>query len=68
MDWAFTHRDFLALMSLIYPENAASIRVATKLGETLQGDATLHGKTVLRYVITRPEWEAMREGVPLTGS
>ena len=68
MDWGFTHRDFLALMSLIYPENAASIRVATKLGETLRGDATLHGKTVLRYVITRPEWEALREGVPMPGS
>ncbi len=40
LDWAFSHRDFLALMSLIYPENAASIRVATKLGETLRGDAT----------------------------
>lgn len=61
LDWGFTHRDFLALMSLIYPENAASIRVATKAGETLRGEATLHGKTVLRYVITRPEWEAARE-------
>ncbi len=60
-DWGFTQRDFLALMSLIYPENAASVRVATKVGETLRGDATLHGKTVLRYVITRPEWEAQRE-------
>ncbi len=48
-------------MSLIYPDNVASIRVATKVGETLRGDATLHGTTVLRYVITRPEWEAARE-------
>ena len=62
LDWGFTHRDFLALMSLIHPENAASIRVATKLGETLRGDATLHRNTVLRYVITRPEWEAAGEG------
>jgi RimJ/RimL family protein N-acetyltransferase len=63
LDWGFTQRDFLALMSLIVPENAASVRVATKAGETLRGEATLHGKTVLRYVITRPEWEAQRESV-----
>jgi RimJ/RimL family protein N-acetyltransferase len=56
--WAFGERDFPELVSYIYPANAASIRVATKVGETLRGTASLRDREVLRYVITRAEWEA----------
>jgi RimJ/RimL family protein N-acetyltransferase len=66
LDWAFTERDFPELASFIYPANAASIRVATKVGETLRGESTLRGKTVLRYVVTRDEWQAQR-AAPTTG-
>jgi RimJ/RimL family protein N-acetyltransferase len=66
LDWGFTERDFPELASFIYPTNAASIRVATKVGETLRGESTLRGKTVLRYVVTRDEWEAQR-ATPTTG-
>jgi RimJ/RimL family protein N-acetyltransferase len=58
LDWAFTERDFPELVSLIYPENARSIRVATKLGETLRGESSLHGNPLLLYAITRAEWGA----------
>jgi RimJ/RimL family protein N-acetyltransferase len=66
LDWAFTERDFPALVSYIYPANTASIRVATKVGETPRGTASLRGKEVLRYAITRAEWEAQR-AAPETG-
>ena len=45
------------MISLIYPDNAASIRVASRLGETLADRIELLGKPVLRYRITRDEWE-----------
>jgi RimJ/RimL family protein N-acetyltransferase len=61
LDWGFTERDFPELVSYIYPANAASIRVATKLGETLRGTASLRDREVLRYAISRDEWEAARE-------
>ncbi len=41
------------LISLIHPDNAASIRVAEKIGETLEGRADLNGTEVLRYGISR---------------
>jgi RimJ/RimL family protein N-acetyltransferase len=60
LDWAFTERDFPRLVSLIYPQNTASIQVATKLGETLEGPSGFRDKEVLVYAITRAEWEAQR--------
>lgn len=60
LDWAFAERDFPELVSYIYPANTASIRVATKLGETLRGTTALREREVLVYAITRAEWEARR--------
>ncbi|HEX6655211.1 MAG TPA: GNAT family N-acetyltransferase [Candidatus Limnocylindria bacterium] len=62
LDWAFSERDFERLLSLIDPQNAASIRVAERLGETLRGESTLWEHTVLVYGIDRAEWEARRAG------
>jgi RimJ/RimL family protein N-acetyltransferase len=42
------------VISLIRPENAPSIRVAERLGESLEGRLTLYGAEVLVYGITRP--------------
>lgn len=39
------------VISLIHPDNAPSIRVAQKLGESLEGESEIHGNTVLRYGI-----------------
>jgi RimJ/RimL family protein N-acetyltransferase len=50
---AFTALDKDRVISLIHPENRASIRVAERLGETLQGHAELLGKEHLVYGIER---------------
>ncbi len=39
------------VISLIHPENAASIRVAEKIGETYEGETTINEKIVLVYGI-----------------
>lgn len=52
------------VISLIYPLNAASIRVAERLGERLQGRTELFGHEVLVYGIERPAPDAR----PATGA
>ena len=55
--WAF---DMLAadhVISLIRPENVASIRVAEKLGESREGSARILGDEALVYGIAREEFE-----------
>lgn len=60
MDWGFEQFDFSDLISLIDPDNTASIAVATRLGESLRGETDLLGNRVLIYGISRSEWEAGR--------
>jgi RimJ/RimL family protein N-acetyltransferase len=55
---AFTHLKQPHVISLIHPENAASIRVAQRLGEQLIGRTEVMGKVAVVYRITREEWEA----------
>lgn len=43
------------VISLIAPGNSASIRVAERLGESLEGRTELFGEEVLIYGITRPD-------------
>lgn len=45
------HKD--RVISLIQPDNLASIRVAERIGETLQGRTGLHGRDMLCYGIDR---------------
>ena len=59
--FAFTQLEQPLVLSLIHPANAASIRVAQRLGERLLGPTDLMGKTALAYQITREEWEALQE-------
>ena len=44
------------VISLIRPGNAASIRVAERLGEILEGRTTLFGHDALVYGIARAAW------------
>jgi RimJ/RimL family protein N-acetyltransferase len=54
--FAFDHLKQPHIISLIHPENAASIRVAERLGERLVGSAEVLGKSVSVYRIAREEW------------
>ena len=58
MDWGFATIGFDRLISLIDPANAASIAVAERLGETLDGETDLLGNRVLVYAIDRATWSA----------
>jgi RimJ/RimL family protein N-acetyltransferase len=67
LQFAFTRLEQPYVISLIHPENAASIRVARRLGEHLLGATEVQGKPALVYRITREEWEASHETLPPTG-
>lgn len=56
---AFTQLRQPHVISLIHPENAASIRVALRLGERLAGTAEVMARPALVYRINREEWEAL---------
>ena len=58
LEYAFTEMNRDHLISLIDPENVASIRVAERLGETVKGRTQLMGKDVLIYGIDRQHWLA----------
>jgi RimJ/RimL family protein N-acetyltransferase len=53
---AFTGMGRDHVISLIHPANAGSIRVAERLGETLERRAELFGHAVLVYGIARAAW------------
>jgi RimJ/RimL family protein N-acetyltransferase len=46
------------VISLIRPENAASIRVAERLGEWPDGQVEVFGHPALVYAIRRDQWLA----------
>lgn len=52
--YAFNELDRDHVISLIVPDNVASIRVAERLGEKVEGQTELLGKEVLVYGIDRP--------------
>jgi RimJ/RimL family protein N-acetyltransferase len=56
--FAFTRMARPQVISLIHPDNAASVRVAERSGERPAGSAEVLGTTVLVYRITRDEWAA----------
>ena len=49
------------VISLIHPENAASIRVAERLGERRLDSVAVMGKPALVFRITREEWAERNE-------
>ena len=57
LHFGFTRLGQAHIISLIHPDNAASIRVAQRLGECLHESIELMGKPALMYRITRADWE-----------
>jgi len=58
LDHAFTRLGAERVISVIQPPNAASIRVAEKLGERPAERMQLDGRDVQVYAIRRSEWES----------
>lgn len=58
LEYAFTEMGREHVISLINPLNVASIRVAERLGEKVEGRTELLGAEVLIYGIDRDEWRA----------
>jgi RimJ/RimL family protein N-acetyltransferase len=56
MEYAFKELGRDHVISYIAPENVNSIKVAERLGETVEGETELLGKQVLIYGISREEW------------
>ena len=52
-DWLFGHVPLARAASFIRPENQASIRVAERLGESLQGRTEMQGRELLVFGISR---------------
>jgi RimJ/RimL family protein N-acetyltransferase len=56
LNFGFTELELNRLISLIYPENQRSIRLAIRLGESHAGDTELHGQSLLVYEIFKSDW------------
>jgi RimJ/RimL family protein N-acetyltransferase len=56
LEYAFTELNRDHVISLIAPENVASIRVAERIGEKVEGQTELFGKEVLIYGIRQGQW------------
>ena len=54
LEYAFTKLDRPHVISLIHPENTASMKVAERLGEKLEGKARIFDWDVLIYGVDRP--------------
>src|SRR5581483_9358095 len=60
LDLAFLALGRRDVISVIHPENAASIRVAERLGERFERSATVGGRPASIYRIDRATWRASR--------
>lgn len=58
LDFAFRVVRARHVISLIYPENTPSIRVAERLGERLEGTRVMYGAEVRVYGIPVSRWES----------
>lgn len=56
LQYAFAELNRSSVISLIHPENVASIRVAERLGERRMERIELMGKPTLNFAITREQW------------
>ncbi|BAY17009.1 GCN5-related N-acetyltransferase [Nostoc sp. HK-01] len=59
INYAFTQLQRSHIISLIHPQNTASVRVAQKLGEKLQGTTEIFKTEVLVYGLSREDWQKM---------
>jgi len=58
LKYAFEEMDRDHVISLIQPQNKASIKVAERLGEKLEGQTEVFDHQVLIYGIDRADWQA----------
>ena len=58
LEYAFTEMNRDHVISLIAPANVASIKVAERLGEEVEGETQIIGRDVLIYGISRDRWLA----------
>jgi RimJ/RimL family protein N-acetyltransferase len=63
LEYAFVDLNRDHLISLINPDNHASIRVAERIGEKVEGRTQLLGTEVLVYGIDRDAWQAQQAEV-----
>ncbi len=56
--YAFAEMGREHVISVIHPDNVGSVRVAERLGETLEGRTELFGHEVLVYGVRRDAWRA----------
>jgi RimJ/RimL family protein N-acetyltransferase len=61
LEYAFLELGKPHVISLIHPDNAASIAVARRLGETLESRTSVLGIDVEIYGMSRESWLARRE-------
>jgi RimJ/RimL family protein N-acetyltransferase len=61
LEYAFTDMNRDHVISLIAPANVASIKVAERLGEKVEGETEVMAHHVLIYGISRDEWRKRRE-------
>ncbi|HEV8590305.1 MAG TPA: GNAT family N-acetyltransferase [Pyrinomonadaceae bacterium] len=61
LEYAFTEMNRDHVISLIAPDNVASIRVAERLGERVEGETTVMDREVLICGIDREQWLATRQ-------
>jgi len=57
LEHAFTEMDRDHVISLIAPENINSIKVAERLGETVEGETVVLGRKAFIYGISRTTWQ-----------
>jgi RimJ/RimL family protein N-acetyltransferase len=55
---AFDRLGWPRVISLIDPDNIRSVRLAERLGEEPDGEATIHGCRAIVYALTRSRWGA----------
>ncbi|MCE9521499.1 MAG: GNAT family N-acetyltransferase [Alphaproteobacteria bacterium] len=56
LNWGFENLPTDEIISAIHPDNAASIRVAKRIGERHLREGTVSGKPCLIYGMSRNEW------------
>jgi RimJ/RimL family protein N-acetyltransferase len=61
LKYAFTEMNRDHVISLIAPENVASIKVGERLGEKVEGQTEVLGHQVLIYGIDRDDWRRLRK-------
>jgi RimJ/RimL family protein N-acetyltransferase len=62
LDHAFDTLGWEHAISLIHPDNRRSIRVAERLGERFEREATVRGQPAGLYVVSRATWKARASG------